>query len=252
MPVEELPRAASCAALHLAGRGRRAGRGEQVADAVLRADPVEEHRPRAVAEAAGEHLAVVGEDLVRHAMASAALGQGVAHRAGRGPGHHPSADTQKREWSSMPVTIFASRAVGQTHAAHHVHLPQLHRPGPLPALVVAPLAPTGLRGDQTVADQAAIHRRAPRHRVEPSRSSRYTIVRGPHPGCARRISTIRASTTGRHLMRARHRPRAPIGQPAQAPGPRSGATSRAPSGGPPHSAGPRRSPWPPSRTSNTA
>jgi hypothetical protein len=35
----------------------------------------------------------------------------------------------------------------------------------------------------------------PGNGVTPSRSSQNKIVRGPHPGCPRRISTIRASTT---------------------------------------------------------
>jgi hypothetical protein len=60
--------------LELARGGRRAGRREQVADAVLPAYAVEEHLAGAGAEAPGEDLAVVGEDLIGHPMR--AHGQG--------------------------------------------------------------------------------------------------------------------------------------------------------------------------------
>ncbi|MDP8928103.1 MAG: hypothetical protein M3O70_05880 [Actinomycetota bacterium] len=43
---------------------------QEVADAVVVADPVEQHRPLARPEPASEHLAIVGEDPVGHAMAA--------------------------------------------------------------------------------------------------------------------------------------------------------------------------------------
>jgi hypothetical protein len=65
--------------LHLAGGGRRVGGGQQVAHAVLPADAVEEHLSRGVhAEVAGEDLAVVGEQVLGHAVVAHGLGEGVA------------------------------------------------------------------------------------------------------------------------------------------------------------------------------
>jgi hypothetical protein len=55
-------------ALDLAGRGRRAGLCEPVRDPVAPADLVEQHLA-APAEAIGELLAIVGEHLLRRAIA---------------------------------------------------------------------------------------------------------------------------------------------------------------------------------------
>jgi hypothetical protein len=76
------------------------------------------------------------------------------------------AETQNPEWSSTPVTILASHSAGEDHAAHDVHLPQLHGPGTLPALVVAAALAPGLGSMRPCADQAAIDRRAARHGVD--------------------------------------------------------------------------------------
>jgi hypothetical protein len=58
-------------------------------------------------------------------------------------------------------------AIGEEHAADDIHLPELHRPGSFPALVVgAPLA-ASLHLDQAVTDQTAIDRGPPRHRHHP-------------------------------------------------------------------------------------
>ena len=61
---EELVPIGPVEALHLARRGRRVRGGQAVLDAVVVADPVEEHRSWSWAESSGEDLAVVGEDLV--------------------------------------------------------------------------------------------------------------------------------------------------------------------------------------------
>ncbi len=56
--------------------------------------------------------------------------------------------------------------MGEVDAPDNVHLPQLHRPAPLAALVVGTAtAPLG-RLDQPVADQGPVHRGAPRQRVD--------------------------------------------------------------------------------------
>ncbi len=69
--------------------------------------PVEQHLSGSRTEASGEDLAVVGEDLIGHAVGARGRRQGATGRPGRGSGHH-EADTQNREWSSTPVTILAS------------------------------------------------------------------------------------------------------------------------------------------------
>ena len=46
--------------------GRRPGLGQPVGDPVLPADPVEQHLHRRLVEPAGEHLPVVGQDLLGH------------------------------------------------------------------------------------------------------------------------------------------------------------------------------------------
>ena len=72
-------------ALDLAGRGRLPHAGEAVGDALLAADAVEEDlgRPRSVA--AGEDLAVVGQDLVGDAVAL----KGGEEHAADGPRDRP-------------------------------------------------------------------------------------------------------------------------------------------------------------------
>ena len=54
--------------LDLPGGGGRAGLGQQMLDAVLATHPVEEHLDRLGGVAAGEHLPVVGQDFVGHAV----------------------------------------------------------------------------------------------------------------------------------------------------------------------------------------
>ena len=59
-------------------------------------------------EAAGEHLAVVREDLGR-ALRGVRIAKANASHVGRAVARATTnADTQNREWSSTPVTIFAS------------------------------------------------------------------------------------------------------------------------------------------------
>jgi hypothetical protein len=61
----------------------------------------------------------------------------------------------------------AGPAVGQRNPADNVHLPQVHRLGPLPPLEL-PLVLLGLRIDQSIADQDAVHRRPRRRRIGPA------------------------------------------------------------------------------------
>ncbi len=106
-------------------------------------------------------------------------------------------------------------AVRQQHPADHVHLPQLHRPAPLPPLELAvPLAPRG-RIDQVGPLQQPVDPRPRRHRIDTRPDRLMDQPPGPpvrvaapglqHPHLDRWI----------HLMRAPRRPMRPIRQPAQ-------------------------------------
>jgi hypothetical protein len=81
-------------AFDLAGGGRAPGRGEAVGDAVLAADAVEQHLPRMGGEAAGEHLAIVSEQLLGHAMAGQGGSEHLTDGSGGGPLDDPSGDTE--------------------------------------------------------------------------------------------------------------------------------------------------------------
>ena len=129
------PGAGSVEPLDLPRRGRRTRLGQPVGDAVVAADPVEQHLT-ALAEPGGELLAIVGQHLLRHPERLQRLDKGQADRPAGGP-RHDLAITQYREWSSTPVTILASRPSARNDPADDVHLPQLHRRVPLPAPVAA-------------------------------------------------------------------------------------------------------------------
>jgi hypothetical protein len=80
----ELPAQGLVEPLHFPRRGRRGRGGEAVHDPVVSTYPIEQHLP-AVAEAGGELLAIVSEDLVGHPEAAQRHGEGQAHRPARGP-----------------------------------------------------------------------------------------------------------------------------------------------------------------------
>ena len=202
--------------LDLARGGRRPRRGQQVLDAVLPADPIEQHLTGAGPEPAGEHLAVVGQDLGRHTMRAHRQRQRLTRRPGRRPGHDQRRDAEPRVVID-PGHDLRLGAVGEAHAADDVHLPQLHRPGPLPTLVVGLLATPRLRGDQPVTDQAPIDRRAARHRVDAlttqpvaDRARPPTRMLDPH------LHDPRLDLRG-HLMRTRTRHRRAVHQAGQPP-----------------------------------
>src|SRR5436190_22070555 len=97
------------------------GSGEAVADAVLSTDLVEQHLGGLDPEAVGEDLAVVGEDLLWHPVALEGLDEEAAHSSGGGP-HQDPAQTQYREWSSMPVSTLHSVPSASRDPSDHVHL----------------------------------------------------------------------------------------------------------------------------------
>ena len=89
LPVQALALQALVEPLHLAGRGRRARFGVAGHDAVLPADPLEEHLTRTrPGEPSGELLAIVREHLTRHPEPGQRGGERGAHGAAGGPAHH--------------------------------------------------------------------------------------------------------------------------------------------------------------------
>jgi hypothetical protein len=83
-------------ALNLAGRGRRAGRGQQVSDAVVLTHPIEQHLTAAVPESVREYLAIVSEDLRGRAVIAQRQRQRVTGGARGGAGNYQRADTEAR------------------------------------------------------------------------------------------------------------------------------------------------------------
>ena len=185
-----------------------------MADPVLPADPIEQHLAHAFAEPAGEHLAVVGQDRLWHAIGAKGQGQRVARRAGGRSSDDERGDAKAR------VVIDARHdlrlgAVGQANAADDVHLPQLHRPAAFPALVVAAFAFARLGRDQPMANEAAIDRCASRQRHDPLPTE--TVLdrpRSPTRMLPAHLHDARLDLRA-HLMRAGVRLRAPIDEPGQ-------------------------------------
>ncbi len=87
MDAEELGTNRLVPALHLPCGGRRSGRGQQMPDTVLGADPVEQHLRRTPrrAEPAGEDFPIVSEDLLRDPVPTQRRQQRLAHRLRRWP-----------------------------------------------------------------------------------------------------------------------------------------------------------------------
>ena len=146
--------------LDLSGRGRRRGPGEPLGDAVLPADPLEQHLGRAgLDEPPGKDGPVIRQDFLGHPVGAHGVKEGLADRPGGGPQHGPGDD-------AVPGMIIDPgddlhlTAVSQERARGDVHLPQLHRDRAFPPLVVLPPAPARLRLDQAVADQHPVDRRA--------------------------------------------------------------------------------------------
>src|SRR5271170_4020613 len=127
-------------------------------------DPVEQHGSWTEAEASSEDLAVVSEDLLGRSMGLERKTQCRTDLARRCLGDDPRTDAEPR------VVVDARHdldlgAVLQEEPTDDVHLPQLHGPRALPALVVRALLLSTLRLDQPVTHQGPIDRRATRQRV---------------------------------------------------------------------------------------
>src|SRR5687767_1759504 len=146
-------------ALDLPGRGGRAHRGVPVGDAVLAADAVEHDLHGLGTEASGEHLAVVGEDLVGDPVAAKRRREDLAHGLRDGPSHEAGSHAEPAVVVDPGENLELGPVI-EENPSHDVHLPQLHRSLPLPAAVlVSALAPT-TQLDQPVAFEAAVDRRA--------------------------------------------------------------------------------------------
>src|ERR1700674_2234670 len=93
-------------ALDLAGGSRRARLGEDVVDAVLPADAVEQDLDRWLGEAPREDLAVVGQDLARQAVRPQSRTEAVADRLRSLAGHEAGRDAEPR------VVVDAGQGLG--------------------------------------------------------------------------------------------------------------------------------------------
>lgn len=120
MLSEEVLAQRAMQSLDLPGRGRRVRGGEDVLDAVVQADAVEQHG--GALQAAGEDLAVVSEDLLGDAVSMQGLEQRVAYRPGRGPLDESGHDAEARVVVD-PRHHRQRHAVRQSHVAHDVDLP---------------------------------------------------------------------------------------------------------------------------------
>ena len=116
-------------------------------------------------EATGEDLAVVGEDLVGHAVGEHRLLEDLTHRSRCRPRDEARSDAE----AAVVVDTGHDLEIGavvEHDAAHDVHLPQLHGPIAFPAteLVASFLPPPEF--DEVVPLEAAIDARATRQRVD--------------------------------------------------------------------------------------
>jgi hypothetical protein len=149
-------------------------------------------------------------------MGAHRLSQRVAHRPGGGAAHHRRRHTKPR------VVIDTSDdarlpAVGEQHTTDDIHLPELHRPGPLPALVVGALLAASLRLDKAVTNKTAINRRPPRHRHHPvTLEAMPDRARPPPRMLTTQLHDARLDHR-QHLMRAQPRHRRAIHQARQTP-----------------------------------
>ncbi len=151
-------------ALDLAGRRGAPGCGEQVIDAVLTADPVEQDLDVLVPEAAGEHLAVVGQHLLRDTVDAERLGEVPTHGPARRSEHHACADNESGVVVD-PGEHLALPPVGEEHPTDDIHLPQLHRAAAFPALESAVAPAPGRRVDQPRSFERPIDPRSRRRRL---------------------------------------------------------------------------------------
>lgn len=182
--------------LDLPGRGRRSGPGQPVGDAVLPADPLEQHLSRAgLDEPPGKHGAVVAEHFLRHPVDRHGVDECLADGP-RGGSHHGFSDDAVPGVVIDPGHGLHLAAAGQECAGSDIELPQLHRGRAFPPLVVLPSALPGLRFDQAVADQDPVNRRAGHGAVAAPVHLEHQPLRTPL-----RVSTAQLADRRLHLGR---------------------------------------------------
>jgi hypothetical protein len=142
------------------------GGGQPMLDAVLPADPVEEHLHILDPEPASEHLAVIGEHFMRHPMSAHRRGERLTHRPRRRPRHQRGADTKPRVIID-PGQRLQLGPIHQGDSADHIELPQLHRRPAFPTPPLLRPTPPRARRDQPVAHQRPIDPRPRRQRTQP-------------------------------------------------------------------------------------
>ena len=213
--------------LHLPCHCQRPWSGEDVFDAVLSTYPIKQHLTATRPEPAGEHLAVISQDLLGHPISPHCFGQRVTSRPCYCPPHHMNRD-HKPGMIINPRHDARFPATSQHHPTHHIHLPQLHRPTPFPTPVISLLTSPHLRLDQAMTNQTPIHQRTARQRIHtPSLQ-----LKQQHPRPPRRPLHDQRLHHPRHLIRTRPQHRRLIHQPRQAP--RTNTTTDTPSNASPH------------------
>jgi hypothetical protein len=211
---EQVPAQGLVEPFHLAGGRGRGGSGEAMHDAVVPADPIEEHLTTPP-EPGGELFAIVSQDLVGDPVTLQGLGERQAHGPARGP------QARRGDHTEPGVVIDPGHdldlgAVDQEHAPHDVELPQRHRGVAFPARVVLPPAAPPLGVDQAATDQDPIHRRHRRHWHHPRASELIGQAARTPPGMLPAQLTHRGLHLGRRLVRTELGAVRPIHQPAQA------------------------------------
>ena len=201
--------------LDLARRGRRPRRGQQMTDPVLPADPIEQHLTGARPEAAGEHLAVVGQHLRRAPHGRASPSPTRHTPAGLSPAPPPAPTHRTANGHRSPTRSTLSR---HQRDAPHQRCPSATAPstGTAPNACNRPGASaTLLRLDQPMTHQTPINRRPPRQRHHPIAVQPMTDRARPPP----RMLTTQLHDPRlhlrRHLMRTRPRHRRLINQTGQ-------------------------------------
>src|SRR5262245_7898876 len=160
-------------ALDLAGRGRRPGLGQAVRDPVLPAHPIEQHLYRRLVEATREHLAVIGQDLLRDPEAAHRQRQPGAHLTRRLTRH------QKRRHAAPGMIIDPGQrihpgAVGEHEPADHrtsattplpLRVPNVATYGPADASPPGRSGSTAANSDTPPTPTAPVRRRVWRART---------------------------------------------------------------------------------------
>jgi len=142
------------------------GLRQQVLDAILAADPVEQDFDRRQGEPPREHLAVVGQHLLGNAVPAERAGEAVADQLGPLARHQRRRDAVPRVVVD-PGQCLGGRAVAEQEATDDVHLPQLHRAAPLPALPHLASTLSRDRLDHARSNQTPVHRGLRRRGIHP-------------------------------------------------------------------------------------